>query len=434
MRSLGGYGVSWRDPGQRGFSCADWKMEVRGFYSRPEDSHSIINEENVLSLPLTVQACNRNSLVAVGDESGAVRLIESAKDEAPGFGKTCTGMNCHDNAVFDISFSPDDFQMATASGDQSVRIFDVQKQLCTSVLQGHRSSIKQVAFNPLNPFILTSCSRDGSINIWDTRCVGIRSEDLIIHKPVSSIDQAHTPLITRGRGAKKRVDVSVTAVTWIEEHKIASASELNAEIKLWDIRATQKKGKAAVAIDASALPTHHNRAFGLNSLTLSPDGARLYSLCRDGVIYTYGTQHLSNGPIHAYTHPRLHASTFYVKSAISRDGRLLSAGSSDNCPIVFPTDERYFDRSLYPQSHPEDSRAASVSKIMPVGKGAALVRGYEKEVMDLTWTMDGDMVAISDDYLARCWRVGERGEEAENMRNGGEEEGRRWGWGWSEVE
>lgn len=66
--------------------AVDWKMEVRGFYSRPEDSHSVINEENVLSLPLTVKACNRNSLVAVGDESGAVRLIESAKDEAPGFG------------------------------------------------------------------------------------------------------------------------------------------------------------------------------------------------------------------------------------------------------------------------------------------------------------------------------------------------------------
>lgn len=59
---------------------------MRGFYSRPEDSHSVVNDENVLSLPLTVQACNRNSLVAVGDESGAVRLIESAKDEAPGFG------------------------------------------------------------------------------------------------------------------------------------------------------------------------------------------------------------------------------------------------------------------------------------------------------------------------------------------------------------
>lgn len=343
-------------------------------------------------------------------------------------------MNCHDNAVFDISFSPDDYQMATASGDQSVRIFDVQKQVCISVLQGHRSSIKQAIFNPLNPSVLTSCSRDGSINIWDLRCVGVRSEELTIHKPVNSIIQAHTPPATRGKGSSKRVDVSVTAVTWVEEYKIASASELNAEIKVWDIRSRRK---TAQAVEASALPASHtlpgHRPFGLNSLTISPDGARLYSLCRDSVVYVYDTQHLANGPVHAYTHPRLHASTFYVKSAISRDGMLLSAGSSDGCPIVFPTDERYLDQSLYPRVHPEDSRAAQIGKVMPVGYGAALVRGYEKEVTDVTWTDRGDMVAISDDYLARCWRAGEKGEEAESMREGGEDEGRRWGWGWAEL-
>lgn len=64
----------------------DWDSEVRGFYSRPEDLHTVYTADNRPSLPFTVQACNRNSLIAVGDESGAIRLIESAKDESPGFG------------------------------------------------------------------------------------------------------------------------------------------------------------------------------------------------------------------------------------------------------------------------------------------------------------------------------------------------------------
>lgn len=64
----------------------DWDSEVRGFYSRPEDLHTVYTADNRPSLPFTVQACNRNSLIAVGDESGAIRLIESAKDENPGFG------------------------------------------------------------------------------------------------------------------------------------------------------------------------------------------------------------------------------------------------------------------------------------------------------------------------------------------------------------
>jgi hypothetical protein len=102
--------------------------------------------------------------------------------------------------------------------------------------------------------------------------------------------------------------------------------------------------------------------------------------------------------------------------------------------LIFPLAEEYFDKNLYSHNydHPEGSRALQIAKEMPVGKGIALVRGHEKEVTDVTWTCRGDMVAISDDSLARCWRAGDRGEDAEGLREGGELEGRRWGWGWAE--
>lgn len=72
-----------------------------------------------------------NPLVAVGDETGAIRLLESDKDQAPGFGgvlfTTCSWnfidtqtetdfvrLPSHDNAIFDISISKDDVLMVSS--------------------------------------------------------------------------------------------------------------------------------------------------------------------------------------------------------------------------------------------------------------------------------------------------------------------------------
>lgn len=435
--------------------CAAWRYEVEGFHSRPENIHKISSQDRQPCLPFTAKACHRNSLVGVGDETGFVRLIETEKDLTPSFSTTYLGIACHDNAVFDISWSPDDHRLATASGDQTSRVFDVISQQLTDVLMGHRSSVKQVAFNPRNPSILTTCSRDGNIHIWDLRCVGSASslgKGVTEHKPVNSILQAHADT-TLKKGITPRTDVSVTAVVWLinRDNSIATASEANSCIKIWDIRSIQTKRKVPAAVEFTATPPHHqppkHRPFGLNCLSLSPDGARLYAMCRDSVVYAYSTTTIAHGPIHAYSHPRLHASTFYVKSSVSRDGRLLATGSSDGLAVLFPTDERYLDQNSYRHGmrHPEDSVPALSSLAKPsrrsilpvtqhlkVGKGVGLVRGHEKEVTDVAWSMNGDLVTISDDYQARCWRDDDGGVEAEQLRDCGEDEGRRWACGWAE--
>lgn len=49
----------------------------------------------------------------------------------------------------------------------------------------------------------------------------------------------------------------------------------------------------------------------------------------------------------------------------------------------------------------------------------------------LCWTHDGQLVTVGDDFVVRCWR--ENGDEARDLRMGGEEGGRRWGRGWADV-
>lgn len=114
-----------------------------------------------------------NSLVAIGDEDGSVRLLESAKDGKPTFNTAYVAFKAHGNAVMDLAFSSDDQYLATASGDQMAKIIDMPTQTAVYVLAAeHTSSLKQVAFQPGNDNIIATCSRDSVVALWDLRCNG----------------------------------------------------------------------------------------------------------------------------------------------------------------------------------------------------------------------------------------------------------------------
>lgn len=413
-----------------------------------------------------------------------------------------------------MAFSEDDSLLATASGDQSARVVDMSTQTTISILGNHTASLKQVRFQPgaNNNSVLATSSRDGSIQIWDLRVNGYDGPSHQIYGPVDSgrpqtrsesrklqygrcvnaIYDAHKPgsrqipaigvsdAPSRGETAGRIGDVSVTAIQFLGpglDHLLVSASEANSSIKLWDIRQLATKRKHQTAVSIAQQPQNHSkwRHFGISSLTLSSDGSRLYSLCKDNTVYAYSTAHLvlghapellaSNsarpgqrptqeglGPLYGFRHQKLHATSFYVKSAIRKpkNGKceMLAVGSSDGCAIIFPTDERYLPKS---QRREEPSSNASSSMLearptprrmgsgltpriidsIPISEnGTALIRGHDREVSSLTWTSDGDLVTVGDDYLVRCWR---EGDEARDLRVGGEGQGRRWGSGWASV-
>lgn len=472
-------------------------------------------------------ACSANSLVAIGDEEGGVRLLESAKDGKPGFSQSYVSFHPHANAIVDLAFSPDDMLLATASGDQTTQIIDMPTQRAVITLAGHESSVKQVRFQPGSSSVIATASRDGSVQIWDLRCKSFKKpardirvslepsdgttgsknpggEAMTWARPVNIITGAHAirridPMTTASCGDApskterpgRRGDVSITALSFLpagREHLFVTASEANASVKLWDLRTTHshRRGRAT-PLSTTTQPESHNRhrQFGLTSLALSSDGSRLYTLCRDNTVYAYSTSHLilghapdlslsssrrkrsggaeksGLGPLYGFRHPQLHATTFYVKlalrAAVGNKSELLAVGSSEECAVLFPTDERYMKRQSPPSngiSHQERMRtpvstprvdrpplsrkgsgiglSARPKDTIPIYEyGSALVRGHELEVTGLTWTSEGELVTVSDDFVARCWREGPR---ARDLRTGGENEGRRWGCGWAEAD
>ena len=413
--------------------------------------------------------------------------------------------------------------LATASGDQTAQIIDMLTQRPTYSMKGHVSSVKQVRFQPgSSSNIIATSSRDGSVQIWDLRCKGFEGpvrdfrvslepsdgdtssrsgEKMTWLRPVDSIYEAHTggdgPSSGSSSAAKlagdapsktespgRRGDVSTTALTFLppgQEHLLATASEANANIKLWDLRTTHSHRRSRAApLSTTQQPESHSRHrhFGMTSLALSGDGGRLYALCRDNTVYAYSTSHLvlghvpelsstssrsrrsggrnleGLGPIYGFRHQQLHATTFYVKLAVrpaaDDKSELLAIGSSDGCAVLFPTDERYMGRcrhskasdlpiTLVTPTRPPLGRSPSsftwsarMNDNIPIYQhGSALIRGHTKEVTSLTWSANGDLVTVGDDFTARCWR---EGPEARDLRTGGEKEGRRWNSGWAEVE
>lgn len=365
--------------------------------------------------------------------------------------------------------------------------------------------------------VLATSSRDGAVQIWDLRCKGISPKQSwnagvrngpitrsgtppTYGRPIYSIHDAHRQVDrilvnqqvvagndTPGRGevAGRIGDVSVTAISFLpegNEHLLLTASEADTSVMLWDLRCLHSKAnrKNQVAISKTRQPESHNqwRHFGINSINVGGDGSRLYALCKDNTIYTYSTSHLilghapelsldnpgrrlppqetkeGLGPMYGFRHPKLHATSFYVKSALrtAKQGKseMLAVGSSEGCAILFPTDERYLpkdrsrDRQYLNTSAPNFSRqpglrrnessfglGARVQETIPIStNGTPLIRGHDREVGSLTWSADGDLVTVGDDFIIRRWR---EGEDARDLRIGGEAEGRRWGCGWAKV-
>ena len=65
-----------------------------------------------------------------------------------------------------VAWSPDGSQLASASNDKTVRIWDASTGQEVSQLQGHSSDVRSVAWSP-DGSQLASASEDETVCIWD---------------------------------------------------------------------------------------------------------------------------------------------------------------------------------------------------------------------------------------------------------------------------
>ncbi|KAI4655208.1 uncharacterized protein J4E79_008273 [Alternaria viburni] len=475
---------------------ASWQDQAANFYSGADDLHQLSQG----APPFCTASCNTNSMLAIGDEDGYIHLQDSEGD----FSKPHVSWKAHSNAIMDVQFSSDDLHLAAGSGDQTAQIVDVRTQQTLAVLAKHKSSVKQVRFQPGDDKMVATSSRDGAVQIWDLRCKGnqgsihsawgsdapyasvvrtLASAHADITLPTSTSSATRSLSNSKTENISRRNDISVTALSFMpagREHLLLTASDASTCVKLWDIRGRYSLRGPAIPIATTRHPESHNRHrhFAINSLTLSGDASRLYALSKDNTVYAYSTSHLilgvapelsttssskqkycgvgqeGLGPIYGFRHQNFHAGSFYVKASLRKAcedrTEMLAVGSTDGCPVLFPTDENFLKRETRHDDDADDlpditgiaaksarptlSRTSTNSRCpdtIPIYEhGTALIRGHDAEVTSVSWARNGSLISVSDDFRVRRWK---EGSQARDLRMGGESEGRRWQCGWAAV-
>lgn len=422
-------------------------------------------------------AAQGKTVTAVGDEEGYVRFITRTNGEL----EPKYFWQAHANAIMDLDWSPTGTHLATAAGDRSARVLDVVSQSpLVNLTGGHESCLRQVKFQPCDTggHILATSDRTSKIQIWDTRykraaCsipeeVFVSPDGNVLSESTSSNfgDPINTVWSAHSRKHEHNNPASVTSIQWLhpgQSHLLLSASEADSTIKLWDTRYIgYTRDARPKPLSLTAQPADHvRRPYGITSMALNTDASRLYSVCKNGTVYAYSTSHLilghgpelatretprpkngreaaGLGPLYGFRHDRLKVNTFFIKCSMLPSTvlgtEMLAVGSSDSCPLLFPTDEDAIRANWAANPGPADepSSQGEASPTPIVRNGTPLAEGTSREVSSVKWTAEGDLVSLSDDYSIRFWSRDP--EHARFLRECGDFGGERFGCGWASVD
>jgi len=176
------------------------------------------------SPPFVVKFCDDarrrgDRLLAVADEEGIVTIVDASKplpgmEIEPGY-RPAEQWFAHDNAIFDVAWCHRDDRLLTASGDQSVKLWDVETNVCHRTFKRHNGSVKAVSVRPDGGCgdVFASCGRDGTIALWDAResrrrgrrgvGTGAASDPYARETPTAVIARAHEPPAAMGGGTAR---------------------------------------------------------------------------------------------------------------------------------------------------------------------------------------------------------------------------------------
>jgi denticleless len=199
-------------------------------------------------------------------------------------------------------------------------------------------------------------------------------------------------------------------------------------LRLWDLRQTTpstqaKSPKKRVSAQPAAMSAFDptivegaRRARGLTSLVAGtgPTHGLLFGLGVDSRVHTYAASTLL--PLSqkgTFKHPKMNTNSFWVRLALSPDGRSLVSGSSatDTGASAF----------LFDASH----IAAAAPPILPDLAGVQLT-GQKGEVGGVDWAQDM-LATCSDDGTVRVWRF-----DPEIRQQCDVDDDARWTWTWGD--
>ncbi|KAL2500079.1 Transducin/WD40 repeat-like superfamily protein [Abeliophyllum distichum] len=339
------------------------------------------------SPPMALSFCKTNKnahILALTDEGGYIGLYntrqkfpDSTHCEENAEKAKVSEWVAHDNAIFDICWIKEDTNLLTASGDQSIKVWDAQEKKCIRALMGHTGSVKSISSHPTNQDLVASGSRDGSFALWDTRCSNSTHQKLCV-SPITTIHEAHLSCGRRRLRHGKAESMSITSVLYLkDEVSIATAGAVDSVIKFWDTR--HLKGPVIQACPYSESSAKEKRLHGISSLSQDLSGVFITASCMDHRIYMYNVLQLEKGATKTFSGGRIES--FFVKSAISPDASHILSGSGDGNAYIWQVSKPHMD---------------------PI-----TLKSHDGEVTAVDWCPSeiGKLATCSDDFTVRFWNI-----------------------------
>lgn len=338
---------------------------------------------NPTSAPLASTRLN-SDIIAVAHEDGCINLVSVKKL------KSVSHWNAHDNAIFDIKTSSDNKSLITASGDSTIRVWDVELKKETVNFSPHYSTIKSISIYDANT--LASGSRDGSIKIHDLR---------VKEKTVIIIRDAHRNTTIRRTTPKHVIKTDpISCVTNVVFDpycpRLYSAGANDATIKLWDLRGTSDSNRPKRTREGHVLynqpyqVVHHPSQgvhCGYSHLLFS--SGRLYASCSDNKIYCYESFNSTNKPI-KFTGYRYNT---YLRLSIMDDRFLFSGGKAGHGALVWSLEDKH--SSMY---YPETTK-------QPIGQlKPDSIDNFDTNVIETDWD-SLSVFSMRDDGLVCKWTM-----------------------------
>ncbi|OCL00979.1 beta transducin-like protein HET-D2Y, partial [Cenococcum geophilum 1.58] len=326
----------------------------------------------------------------------------------------------HSNSVQSVAFSRDSARLASASSDNTVKIWDASSGECLQTLEGHSSSVCSVAFSH-DSARLASASYDWTVKIWDAssgKCLQtLESHSSSVHSVAFSHDSARLASASSDE-AVKIWDASsgeclqtlkchsdwVWSVAFSHDSVWLASALSNNTIKIWD------------ASSGECLQTLKGHSGSVNSVAFSHDSARLASASYDWTVKIWNA---SSGECLQ----TLEGHSYSVWSvAFSHDSARLASASSDNTTVkIWDASSgeclqmlEGHSSSVYSVTFSHNSaRLASASsdkmvKIWDVSSGECLqtLKGHSGSVNSVAFSHDSARLAsASDDTTVKIWDV-----------------------------